>query len=434
MPSFRTKSFIARAALACWRERCGHVSSQAVRLVVLLTVPTISTAACTPRECKSDTECYSRALGGEGRGRCHRSGVCVACLADTDCSPEYPHCVGGSDGLNPIVQHTCVQCRSKSDCVGTGPQVCGSFGSCMDDFDAAVPDAAQPNPLTVLASSNTIKNALGISASSFSYLSVSSGYVYWASSAGILRVPSSGGSPSRVTPLDNGVSCLYADATSVYWWDGSNRVMRVPVIGGTPVPVASLSSTMSTFSCAFSGGYAYGATSDNQVVRVELATGAVVAIATGDSLGVVGAAALRVAWTRLSASGSWQVAARVGTGSATTVSKEYPDISGLAVLPTSLYWITSGSSAAVYALVDGYPEASIVEGLYFPQVIGTDGLRLYWVSGSDWGIWSTPVPVNNPQPRTPDKVVGSGGGRHIAFDDSFVYSTGDYELVRVPKL
>lgn len=64
-------------------------------------------------------------------------------------------------------------------------------------------------------------------------------YVYFATVAGITRMPKSGGAPVLIATERDNVASLAVDSTSIYWSSpATSAVMRVPKEGGTPTVVS----------------------------------------------------------------------------------------------------------------------------------------------------------------------------------------------------
>jgi sugar lactone lactonase YvrE len=118
--------------------------------------------------------------------------------------------------------------------------------------------------------------------------------VYYAGKAGLMKVPSAGGTPSTLAPLDAVPLALTIDSGSLYFTQSDGAVMQVPLEGGTPSLLAF--GQESAFGIAVDATHVYW-TTKSAVMRVALAGGAPEKLADADHAFGIVVDASSVYWT-----------------------------------------------------------------------------------------------------------------------------------------
>ncbi|HVY40247.1 MAG TPA: right-handed parallel beta-helix repeat-containing protein [Polyangia bacterium] len=113
----------------------GAISCTADKPICDATSGKCRTCGDQPDDCKNLNPALPACLtgGGDGGG----GGVCVQCVAMSDCGGTTPVCTPA---------HTCTACKADSECAGSGPHVCMADGHCASDDQVVIVDEARGCP------------------------------------------------------------------------------------------------------------------------------------------------------------------------------------------------------------------------------------------------------------------------------------------------
>jgi hypothetical protein len=193
----------------------------------------------------------------------------------------------------------------------------------------------------------------------------------------LIAVPKAGGASRVVATPTNQVHYLTVDATSLYWSDSSS-INKVALAGGVPLLVASANLAFGVAVDSASLFWANGG--DGTVMRMPLAGGTAVAIATGGRSpdGIV-VDTTNAYWTDYLAGDVM----KVGLGERPIVvasGQSHPQ--SLAIDETSIYWLNVGDGTVMKAAIAGGAACVLASGqhdfLSLAAYIAVDATSVYW--------------------------------------------------------
>ena len=222
-------------------------------------------------------------------------------------------------------------------------------------------------------------------------LAVDATSVYWVNGNGsVLKVPIGGGETTTLEVAD--ARDLAVDSTNLYW-TGSSTVMKVATSGGTPT--ALVTGQASPGAIAVDGTHVYWTDSvTGTVSMVPLGGGSPTTLAEGQTADAIAVDATSVYWTNFNgdAPGATIMKVAIGGGTVTTLAAGTRSPYGIAVDATNVYWTSDGAVRSV-PKGGGNParlfpvELPAPGGPYFePMGVAVDGTSVYWSDFSSGAV------------------------------------------------
>ncbi len=218
-------------------------------------------------------------------------------------------------------------------------------------------------------------------------LALDDAFVYWASDAGIGRVPKAGGAPQMLGAATGYPWFIAVDDTTAYWTDHmGGHVMAAPKDGSVP-PVAIVTGLQITFGLALSSDHVFFTDNAAEELLSVPKTGGqpTVMVAGTQAPWAIAVDATTAYWTEACGPDCGAVRSIPQNGGAPATVAEMLDSPGSVVVHGgSLYFADfgeTGSGAILRVRKEGGAPVTLADGLYEPEMVAVDDSCVYWVDG-----------------------------------------------------